>query len=151
MIYQRNNIAIDLCLISYKLMLKKKEMNKTTLDSADFLFKKKISCPKFSGTGGIKGLLWVEESFQNIFKQFKWDTDGDKLSNNFNLVVEEGAANHWETIIDGKALTVRKFDACMDQFRIIYSLSDVRDIMYQYLSSSKCNHPKEVEVINHKC
>ena len=60
---------------------------------------------KFSGTGGIKGLFLVEESFQKIANKFSWN-DGAKLVGNFDLVVEEGDADHWETIIDRKHLTV---------------------------------------------
>ena len=130
MVYQGNNIAIDQCPIKYKSTLKKKDMHQIILDSADFILKKKIPCPKFSGAAGIKDLLWVEQNFQKICKQFKWHTGGDKLFDNFDLVVEEGAADHQETIMDEKTLTVQEFDACMDRFRIIYSSSFAKDIMY---------------------
>ena len=113
MVYQGNNLAIDPCPIKYKSAPKKKDFNKTILDSTDLFIKKKISCPKFSGTGGIEGLLWVEESYRKIAKKFKWN-DGPKLFDNFDMVVEEGAADHWETIIDGKQQTIDNFNACMD-------------------------------------
>ena len=77
--------------------------------------------------------------------------DGPKLFDNFKLVVEEGAVDHWETFIDGKALTVNTFNACVERFHVIYSSSVARDIIYQYLASSKCNRPKEIEVIDQKC
>ena len=96
-------------------------MGKTILNSADFIIKKKIPCPKFTGPGGIEGLLWVEESFRKICKRFKWDTDRDKMFDNFDLLLEDGAADHWETIIKGKPTTVQNFEACIETFRIIYS------------------------------
>ena len=40
MVYQGNNLAIDPCPIKYKSALKKKDFNKTILDSNDFLLKK---------------------------------------------------------------------------------------------------------------
>ena len=57
MVYQGNNIEIDPSPIKYKSTLKKKDMGKTILDSADFIIKKKIPCPKFAGPGDIEGLL----------------------------------------------------------------------------------------------
>ena len=98
MVYQGNNIAIDPSPIKYKSALKKKDMGKAILDSADFIIKKKLSCPKFTGPGGIEGLLYVEESFLKICKRFGWHTDGDKLFDNFDLLLEDGAADHWEMI-----------------------------------------------------
>ena len=99
------------------------------LDSADFIINKKISCAKFSGTGGIEALLYVEESYRKICKKFKWNVAGDKLFNNFNLVLEDSAENHWDTITDGVTQTVGNFDLCMAQFRVVYSSIEARDIM----------------------
>ena len=84
MVYQGSNIAIDPCPIVYKSVPKKKDFNKTTLDSDNFLLKKKISCIKFSGTRSIEGLLWVEENFRKICNRYKWDTDETKLFDNFD-------------------------------------------------------------------
>ena len=151
MVYQGNNIANDPAQIKYKSSLKKEDLNKTILDSNDFLLKKKISCPKFSGTGGIEDLLWLEESFQNISKQFKWDIDKTLLFDNFNLVVEEGTADHWERILKEKNLTIQEVNACMDQFYLIYSSLKAKNIMYQYLASSEYTPLKKVKVIDHKC
>ena len=142
---------IDPSPIKYKSALKKKVMYKAILDSADFILKKKLSCPKFAGPDGIEGLLYVEKCFRKICKRFGWHTDGDKLFDNVDLLLEDRAADYLETIINQMATTVLNFDACMETFRIIYSSSDSRDIMYQYLSSSKCTRPKDVEVIDHRC
>ena len=38
----------------------------------------------------------------------------------------------------------------MEQLHIIYSSSDARNIMYQYLTSSICICLKEIKVIDHK-
>ena len=52
MVYQGNNIEIDLSPIKYKSALKKEDMGKAILDSADFFVKKKLSCPKFADLDG---------------------------------------------------------------------------------------------------
>ena len=121
---------IDPCPIKYKSVLKKKDMGKTILDSADFIIKKKISCAKFSGTGGIEVLLYVEESYRKICKKFKWNIAGDKLFDNFDLVLEDSAADHWDTFTNGVTQLVGNFDFCIARFRVVYSLTEARDIMY---------------------
>ena len=45
MVYQGNNIEIDPSPIKYKSVLKKKDMGKAILDSADFIIKKSFLIP----------------------------------------------------------------------------------------------------------
>lgn len=128
MVYQGTNLAIDPSPIKYKSVLKKKDFNKVILDSTSAFYTNKMACPKFSGIVGLEGLLWVEETFCKITKKIKWIDNGPKLFNNFAMVVEEGAVDHWDAIIEGVDQTKAHFNECTNQFYIIYRAQRTQEI-----------------------
>eukprot|EP00957_Ditylum_brightwellii_P124835 9515658-Ditylum_brightwellii.AAC.1 len=92
-------------------------------------------CPIFTGTGGIKGLLYVKERFREIAWQLKFDT-GPELFNNFEEAITNTADDKWDGIIGGILPENRdptKFDESIEKFYLKYCDKQSRDIMLKYL------------------
>ena len=104
--------------ILYDTSFKPSNLEKTKLQQDFQEGSRKQSCPVFTGTHGIEGLLYVEERFRKIASQLQW-TDGDELFDNFELILADNAELAWENItsnIPDAQRTPQRFDEALKEF-----------------------------------
>eukprot|EP00957_Ditylum_brightwellii_P022691 1711237-Ditylum_brightwellii.AAC.1 len=63
-------------------------------------------CAFFTGEEGIEGLLFVEERFRKIARQFNY-TDGKEFFDNFETVLADNAEMKWDNLVGGIDLADR--------------------------------------------
>ena len=106
--------------------------------------KRTRQCPIFTGYGGVECLIYIVEKFSKIARYMEW-TAGRDMFNNFDLVLEDTASDHWENLTDGIAdnnatRTVARFNQTISAFYLRYCNEGARDVAFDYLRSLKRPH-----------
>jgi hypothetical protein len=139
--------------IEYKRAYKPSEMENVTLRQnwADGTSTKR-TCPIFTGTEGVEGLLHsTKERFDQI-TNFMHYTTGAELFDNWEQCLSDTAENRWNNlvtaIVDADRSSAR-FETDLVNFTRRYATNRARDYMREYLMSTKCNKPHDVECAEH--
>ena len=101
----------------------------------------------FTGKYGIEALLFCEERFRKIARQF--DYEDEELFDNWEDCLQDRAEDDWTTVVDGVApRNTANFNATMQDFYLKYCAEDAKDTMYEYLKTM-CRKPVGAEPRDH--
>ena len=68
--------------------------------------------PKFTGDGGLEGLLYIEEEFRNVQEEYEWNNDA--CFKHFKKILGGTALTRWKNVLQGLTVAERRIRLRVD-------------------------------------